>query len=89
MTKLYLLVFKSAKEFADKYGIEYLDRLITLAENKNIPNTQSNLTKTNQVNQQKILEEVLASDFQLNPWLKNLILLNSVEVVRQAIAVVE
>ncbi len=80
---------KSAKEFADKYGIEYLDRLITLAENKNIPNTQSNLTKTNQVNQEKILEEVLASDFQLNPWLKNLILLNSVEVVRQAIAVVE
>ena len=80
---------KLAKEFADQYGIEYLDRLITLAENKNLPNTQSNLTQTNQVNQGKILDEVLAGGFQLNPWLKNLILINSVEVVRQAIAVVK
>lgn len=80
---------KLAKEFADKYGIEYLDRLIKLAENKNLANNKSNLTKTNQVNQETILEEVIASGFQLNPWLKNLILINSVEVVRQAIAVVE
>ena len=80
---------KLAKEFADKYGIEYLDRLITLAENNNLPNTQLNFTQTNQVNQETILEEVLTAGFQLNPWLKNLILINSVEVVRQAIAVVE
>ncbi|NES05799.1 MAG: hypothetical protein F6K22_25115 [Okeania sp. SIO2F4] len=80
---------KLAKEFADQYGIEYLDRLITLAENKNLPNIQSNISHTNQVNQETILEEVLASGFQLNPWLKNLIFINSLEVVRQAIAVVE
>lgn len=77
---------KLAKEFADTYGIEYLDRIIVLAENNKFTNIQPTSTKTNQ---EIILEEVVAAGFQINPWLKNLILINSEAVVREAIAVVQ
>lgn len=75
-----------AKDFADSYGVERLDHLITLAEaDRNSPKSQpvpaSDRPDT-------ILQEVEAAGFQLNPWLKNLILTTSFEVVRDAMAVV-
>ncbi|MGB3507873.1 MAG: hypothetical protein WBA93_01230 [Microcoleaceae cyanobacterium] len=82
----HLEYIKLAKEFADTYGIEYLERIMALAENNKFTNTQPTPTKTNQ---EIILDEVVVAGFQLNPWLKNLILINSEEVVRKAVAVVQ
>ncbi|MBD2002720.1 MULTISPECIES: hypothetical protein [Cyanophyceae] len=75
-----------AKDFADSYGVERLDHLMTLAEaDQNSPKTQPVPASANP---DAILQEVEAAGFQLNPWLKNLLLSTSVEVVRDAIAVV-
>lgn len=75
-----------AKNFADSYGVERLDYLMTLAE------VEQNSSKTQPVpasaNLDAILQEVEAAGFQLNPWLKNLLLTTSVEVVQNAMAVV-
>ena len=75
-----------AKDFADSYGVERLDHLMTLAEtDQNSPKTQPVPVSANP---DTILQEVEAAGFQLNPWLKNLLLTTSVEVVRDAMAVV-
>lgn len=75
---------RTAKEFADAYGVELLKRVIRLAEtDRNRPHNQPLPAKTD------ILQEVVDTGFELNPWLEDLILSASVEVVRDAIAVVE
>jgi hypothetical protein len=76
-----------AKDFADSYGVERLDHLMTLAEAEraNSPKTQPVAARANP---HAILQEVEAAGFQLNPWLKNLLLTTSVEVVRDAMVVV-
>ena len=75
-----------AKDFADSYGVDRLDHLMTLAQ------ADPNSAKTQPVRasdrHDTILQEVEAAGFQLNPWLKNLLLTTSVEVVRDAMAVV-
>lgn len=86
MTQL-IEYIQTAKEFADTYGIAHLDRLLTLAET--VPNSPKTQPSTFKVMSNTILGEVEMAGFQLNPWLKTLILSNNVEVVRDAIAVVE
>ncbi len=89
MTPLTPLIdyIQAAKEFADAYGIARLERLMTMAETeRNSPKTQPSPTNANI---DAISQEVEAAGFQLNPWLKSLILSTSVEVVRNAIAVVK
>jgi hypothetical protein len=75
-----------AKDFADSYGVDRLDRLMTLAQ------VEPNSAKTQPVaandRHNTILQEVEAAGFKLNPWLKNLLFTTSVEVVRDAMAVV-
>lgn len=75
-----------AKDFADSYGVDRLDRLMSLAQ------VEPNSTKTQSVpasdRHNTILQEVEAAGFQLNPWLTNFLLTTSVEVVRDAMAVV-
>lgn len=78
---------KTAKEFADAYGVARLDRVMTLAESaESFPKTQPSPAKADT---DAILQEVEAAGFQLNPWLKSLILSASVEVVRDAMEVVK
>jgi len=86
MTQL-IEYIQTAKEFADAYGIAHLDRLLALAET--VPNSPKTQSSTFKVMSNTILEEVEMAGFHLNPWLKTLILSNNVEVVRDAIAVVE
>lgn len=86
MTQL-IEYIQTAKEFADAYGIAHLDRLLALAET--VPNSPKARASTFQVMSDAILEEVEIAGFRLNPWLKTLILSSDVEVVRDAIAVVE
>lgn len=86
MTQL-IEYIQTAKEFADAYGIAHLNRLLALAETA--PNSPKTQLLTFKVMSNTILEEVEMAGFQLNPWLKTLILSSNVEVVRDAIAVVE
>ena len=86
MTQL-IEYIQTAKEFADTYGIAHLERLLALAET--VPNSPKTRQSTFQVMSNTILEEVEMAGFHLNPWLKTLILSSNVEVVRDAIAVVE
>ena len=86
MTQL-IEYIQTAKEFADTYGIAHLERLLALAET--VPNSPKTLPSTFKVMSNTILEEVEMAGFHLNPWLKTLILSSNVEVVRDAIAVVE
>ncbi|HLO49405.1 MAG TPA: hypothetical protein VK211_13400, partial [Kamptonema sp.] len=60
---------------------------MTLAEGaESVPKTQPSPAKADT---DAILQEVEAAGFQLNPWLKSLILTASVEVVRDGMAVVK
>lgn len=86
MTQL-MEYIQTAKEFADAYGIAHLDRLLALAETA--PTFPKALPATFKVMSDTILEEVEMAGFHLDPWLKTLILTSDVEVVRDAIAVVE
>ncbi|MFB2980837.1 hypothetical protein [Microseira sp. BLCC-F43] len=75
---------RAAKELADAYGIEVLERLIRLAESdRNLLHNQPTPAK------EDILQEVETAGFELNPWLEDLILDADVKVVRDAIAVVK
>jgi hypothetical protein len=75
-----------AKDFADSYGVERLDHIMTLTEaDRNSPKTQPVAASANP---DAILQKVETAGFQLNPWLKSLLLTTSVEVVRDAMAVV-
>lgn len=75
---------RTAKEFADVYGVELLQRLIQLAEtDQNLLDNQPTLATAD------IVQEVEAAGFELNPWLEDFILSARVEVVQDAIAVVE
>ncbi|SKB13685.1 hypothetical protein PL11201_530015 [Planktothrix sp. PCC 11201] len=78
---------QTAKDFADSYGVDRLDRLMTLAQ----ASENSLITQPSGMNGNRgdILQEVEAVGFQLNAWLKNLILSTPIEVVRNAMAVVE
>lgn len=75
-----------AKDFADSYGVDRLDHLMTLAQ------AEPNSAKTQPVpasdRHNTILQEVKAAGFQLNPRLKKLLFTTSVEVVWDAMAVV-
>ena len=86
MTQL-IEYIQTAKEFADTYGIAHLERLLALAET--VPTSPKTGLSTFKVMSNPILEEVEMAGFHLNPWLETLILSNNVEVVRDAIAVVE
>lgn len=86
MTQL-IEYIQTAKEFADAYGIVHLDRLLALAETA--PTFPKALPATFKVMSDTILEEVKMAGFHLDPWLKTLILTSDVEVVRDAIGVVE
>lgn len=86
MTQL-IEYIQTAKKFADAYGIANLDRLLALAET--VPNSPKIRPSSFKVMSNTILEEVEMAGFQLDPWLKTLILSSDVEVVRDAIAVVE
>lgn len=73
----------AAKEFADAYGTELLERLIRFAEaNQSLPEQPKS-------DEPEIVREVKDAGFQVNSWLKNFIETASVEVVRNAIALVE
>lgn len=75
-----------AKDFADSYGVDRLDHLMTLAQaDPNSAKTQPVLASDRH---NTILQEVEAAGFKLNPWLKNLLFTTSVKVVRDAMAVV-
>ncbi|MGD1716629.1 hypothetical protein [Dapis sp. BLCC M172] len=75
-----------AKEFADSYGPELLDRLLRVVENDHkMPDTSQ--TPVN-VQTNDILQEVEKAGFTLNSWLTELILNTNAEVVRDAMAVV-
>jgi hypothetical protein len=75
-----------AKDFADSYGVDRLDHLMTLAQAD--PNSAKTQSVPASDRHNTILQEVEAAGFQLNPWLKNLLFTTSVEVVRDAMAVV-
>ena len=75
-----------AKDFADSYGVDRLDHLMTLAQAD--PNSAKTQPVAASDRHNTILQEVEAAGFQLNPWLKNLLFTTSVEVVRDAMAVV-
>lgn len=77
---------QTAKDFADSYGVERLDRLMTLVQ----ASENSLITQPSAMNGNRgdILQEAEAAGFQLNPWLKNLILSTPIEVIRNAMAVV-
>ncbi|OZH54882.1 hypothetical protein AFK68_08050 [Hydrocoleum sp. CS-953] len=77
---------RAAKEFADSYGPELLDRLLRVVENDHKMPDTSQTTVNLQTN--NILQEVEKAGFQLNHWLTELILNTNVEVVRNAMAVV-
>ncbi|NEO53805.1 MAG: hypothetical protein F6K54_12380 [Okeania sp. SIO3B5] len=75
-----------AKEFADSYGPELLDRLLQVVENDHkMPDTSQPPVN---VQTNDILQEVEKAGFQINHWLTELILNTNAEVVRDAIAVV-
>ncbi|MDJ0517642.1 MAG: hypothetical protein QNJ74_15810 [Trichodesmium sp. MO_231.B1] len=77
---------RAAKEFADSYGPELLDRLLRVVENDHkIPDTSQ--TPVN-VQTNDILQEVEKAGFQINPWFRELILNSNATVVRNAMAVV-
>lgn len=75
-----------AKEFADIYGPELLDRLLRVVE------SGQNISPTPQppINAQTndILSAVEKAGFKINPWLAELILDSDVEIVRNAMAVI-
>ena len=78
---------KTAKDFADQYGVERLDRLMGLAEPLTSEvETQSHIVTANHSN---ILQEVEDAGLKITPYLKHLVLSESVETVRDAIAVVQ
>ncbi|MDJ0554190.1 MAG: hypothetical protein QNJ68_07075 [Microcoleaceae cyanobacterium MO_207.B10] len=77
---------RAAKEFADSYGPELLDRLLRVVENDHkMPDTSQ--TPVN-LQTNDILQEVEKAGFTLNSWLKQLILNTNAQVVRDAMAVV-
>lgn len=77
---------RAAKEFADSYGPELLDRLLQVVENDHkMPETSQPPVN---VQTNDILQEVEKAGFQINHWLTELILNTNAEVVRDAMAVV-
>lgn len=77
---------RAAKEFADSYGPELLDRLLRVVESGHkMPETQR---PTVNVQTNDILTEVEKAGFKINPWLAKLILNSNAVVVLNAIAVV-
>ena len=80
---------RAAKEFADAYGIELLQRLIQLAETYQSPPEQLTYVEAFLASDEGIVQEVKDAGFDVNPWLKNLIETANVQVVRNAIALVE
>ena len=81
----------AAKEFADAYGPELLERLIRLAEvNQSLPEQPKYLTAFLESGEYDgMVREVKDAGFEVNSWLENLIETASVEVIRNAIALVE
>ncbi len=77
---------RAAKEFADSYGPELLDRLLRVVENDHKKPDTSQTPVNVQTND--ILQEVEKAGFTLNSWLTELILNTNAEVVRDAMAVV-
>jgi hypothetical protein len=75
-----------AKDFADSYGVDRLDHLMTLAQAD--PNSAKTQPVAASDRHNTILQEVEAAGFPLNPRLNNFLLTTSVEVVRDAMAVV-
>lgn len=82
---------RAAKEFADAYGLELLERLIRLAEaHQSLPEQPKYVQAFLESGKPDgILREVKDAGFRVNSWLENLIETASVEVVRNAIALVE
>ncbi|NER02924.1 MAG: hypothetical protein F6K17_09960 [Okeania sp. SIO3C4] len=77
---------RAAKEFADSYGPELLDRLLQVVENDHkMPDTSQPPVN---VQTNDILQEVEKAGFQINHWLTELILNTNAEVVRDGMAVV-
>ncbi|MBD2741770.1 hypothetical protein H6H02_09225 [Coleofasciculus sp. FACHB-1120] len=82
-----LETLRVAKEFADMYGVERLDYLMKFAEIAQNP-PESKQSPAN-ANADQILQAVEAVGIELNPWLEDLIISSSVEVVWDAIAVLK
>lgn len=81
---------RAAKEFADAYGVELLDRILRLAETGQNPlQAQTFPSNTSKTEAAGILQEAKNAGFKVNSWLGDLILSSHVEVVRDAIAVVK
>ncbi len=82
---------RAAKEFADAYGPELLERLIGLAEaHQSLPEELKYVKAFLESGElDGIVREVKDAGFQVNSWLENLIETTTVEVVRNAIALVE
>lgn len=75
-----------AKEFADIYGLELLNRLLRVVENGHKMAETQRPTVNAQTND--ILATVEKAGFKINPWLAELILNSNAVVVRNAMAVV-
>lgn len=80
---------RAAKEFADAYGPELLERLIGLAEDDQSLSEPPKYVKAFLESGKPIVREVKDAGFEVNSWLENFIETASVEVVRNAIALVE